>query len=94
MWAVWKLFNRRLPHMFVYPLHQSAERPLSVARPRRDDGLRFGKVAFEIRAFARADVEDRHFEDHFEVPLAEAADDPCPFHSACPLQRPLTARIR
>jgi hypothetical protein len=48
----------------------------SVARPRRDDGLRFGKGALEIRTFTRADVEDRHFEDHVDIPLTMPSAHP------------------
>ena len=54
-----------------------------VAQHRRDDALRFREGAFEIRAFARADVEYRHFEDHGESPFA---DTERPY--------PLTAPIR
>jgi hypothetical protein len=37
-----------------------------------NDGLRFGKSPPEIRAVTRADVEDRHFEDHGDIPSADA----------------------
>jgi hypothetical protein len=59
----------------------------SLARHRRDDGLRFGKGPFEIRAFARADVEDRHFKDHVDIPSADAA---CP-HPLRRFNNPLNA---
>jgi hypothetical protein len=44
-----------------------------VARPRRDDSLRFGKGPLEIHAVARVDVEDRHFEDHGDISAGDAA---------------------
>jgi len=49
----------------------------SVPRRRRDDGLRFGKSPLEIRAFARADVEVRHFEDHVDIASADAERAHC-----------------
>jgi hypothetical protein len=38
----------------------------------RDNDLRFGQGPLEIRAFARTDVEVRHFEDHCEISSADA----------------------
>jgi hypothetical protein len=50
----------------------------------RADGLRFGKGPLESRAVARADVEDRHFEDHCEISSADAEREH-PILSVCPL---------
>jgi len=65
-----------------------------VARHGRDDGLRFGKGPFEIRAFARADVEDRHFEDHVSIPSADAACAHPLIRFSNPLNAPSVARHR
>jgi hypothetical protein len=43
-----------------------------IARHRREDGLRFAKGMLEVRAFARAEVEERYFEDHLGVSFAVA----------------------